>query len=248
MAEARLIASDTHFIPGETQEVGISFDIAKGWHLYGNGSNDTGYPPRVRVELPAGYTAGEIQWPAPHRKTAPGDILDHIYEKQVTLLLPVTVPLDAEPGSTAKVTVGLDWLVCREACIPESDTVSLALPVAQAGSARPRTAGEAARRMDRARERIPAEAGSELACTWDGATLVIEAAGASAMYFYPAADSPPTTDLTADGAATGGRMAVRFSEDGLVAPVRGVVEVVYPDRSPGFYHLRAPAPGPKASD
>ena len=70
-AEARLITADTHFIPGRTQDVGISFDIAEGWHLYGNGASDTGYAPQIRLELPPGFTAGEILWPAPHRKTWP---------------------------------------------------------------------------------------------------------------------------------------------------------------------------------
>ena len=115
--------------PGDTLILGVSFTIEKDWHLYGNAANDTGYPIHVTPKLPPGYVALDLLWPAPKRHISPGDILDHVYEERVTLLLPVVVPADARIGDRVELKAHLDWLVCRDLCLPESADVAVRLPV-----------------------------------------------------------------------------------------------------------------------
>ena len=51
-AFTRLIAETTMLSPGETCTLGVAFDIEPGWHLFWNGTNDTGYPISVSLDLP----------------------------------------------------------------------------------------------------------------------------------------------------------------------------------------------------
>src|SRR3954471_8284361 len=111
-----LVSERTALVPGETNWLGVQFDIQDGWHLYWNGQNDAGSPPEVTIELPAGYTKGDLLWPAPKRHISDGPILDHIYEKRVVLLLPVKAPADATPGTPVTLKVSATWIVCKSAC------------------------------------------------------------------------------------------------------------------------------------
>lgn len=135
--KARLISERVRLVPGQEAWLGVTFEIRPKWHLYWNGLNETGGPPEVALTLPAGFTAGKIVWPAPMRHVLGGDILDHIYEKRVTLLIPVRVPASAEPGSTARFQAALTWMVCEEVCVLGETSVSLGLPVGEPGAGDP---------------------------------------------------------------------------------------------------------------
>src|SRR4051812_22252125 len=87
-----LVSEKTAIIPGQVNWIGIQYEIADGWHLYWNGQNDAGSPMEVTPALPDGFTAGDLLWPAPKRHLSDGPLLDHVYEKRVVLLLPVTAP------------------------------------------------------------------------------------------------------------------------------------------------------------
>ena len=79
--------------------------------------------------LPAGWSAGEIQWPRPKRLPV-GPLMDYGYEKEVVLLSDVTAPKDAKVGETITLNARASWLVCSEVCVPEETDLSIALPVA----------------------------------------------------------------------------------------------------------------------
>ncbi len=51
--------------PGAALQVGLLFRLEPGWHIYWKNPGDSGQPPRLKWELPAGLTAGEIEWPSP---------------------------------------------------------------------------------------------------------------------------------------------------------------------------------------
>src|SRR5262245_51700008 len=85
-AKARLVSEFDALVPGKTAWLGVSFDLDPEWHLYWCGQSDSGAPIHVEFTLPAGYKGGDLVWPAPKRHLSPGDLLDHVYEKRVTLL------------------------------------------------------------------------------------------------------------------------------------------------------------------
>ncbi|MGH9729948.1 MAG: protein-disulfide reductase DsbD domain-containing protein [Candidatus Acidiferrales bacterium] len=126
------LLSDRHVIaPGERLYVGLRFQMEKGWHIYWLNPGDSGEPPRVQWQLPAGFHAGAIEWPAPEKLTAPS-IVDYGYENEVLLIAPLTVPATLKTGGSATVAAKVNWLVCREICIPGKGQVSLTLPVNKA--------------------------------------------------------------------------------------------------------------------
>ncbi|MGA9801801.1 MAG: protein-disulfide reductase DsbD domain-containing protein [Terriglobales bacterium] len=124
-----LIARNQWIAAGHTLDLGLRFQLEKGWHIYWVNPGDSGEPPRVEWQLPAGLTAGAIEWPAPRRLDT-GSIVDYGYEDRVLLI----VPLQAAPTLAAQQPVRLGaqvkLLVCsHEMCIPGKAELSLTLPI-----------------------------------------------------------------------------------------------------------------------
>lgn len=244
-ARVRLVSERTALVPGTTAMLGFAFDIDPGWHLYWNGRNDSGFPPEAKLTLPPGLEAGELQWPAPQRHVAPGDILDHIYEKRVTLLLPVRVSPDARPGERLRVRASLDWLVCEEACLPGSGEAELTLPVVETTAEASPSAD--ARLFEEARARLPRPRGEQpdvgplsMALTGgaSGAKFEARAENAEWMAFYPAEECSPATRAIAECEVKGNRLVVSL-DGGDEARAVGVLEVRIRGRaSPLFYEVR----------
>ena len=53
--------------PGGTQVVGLVFSIDEHWHVYWVNAGDSGEPPHIAWTLPAGISAGPMQFPIPER-------------------------------------------------------------------------------------------------------------------------------------------------------------------------------------
>ncbi|MFY9529220.1 MAG: protein-disulfide reductase DsbD domain-containing protein [Candidatus Acidiferrales bacterium] len=135
-AQAQLIAEDDALRPGHTAWVGLLFDLDKGWHIYWTNPGDSGEPPRVTWELPAGFRAGEIRWPTPIRLGG-GSIVDYGYEGRVLLMAPVETPANLKAGDTLDLAANVKWLVCNEICIPDKARLTLTVPTRRAQSSQP---------------------------------------------------------------------------------------------------------------
>lgn len=105
--------------------VGVLFRLDEGWHIYWKNPGDSGEPPKIEWQLPAGWTAGAIRWPRPI-VLGRGSIRDYGYEGQVLLM----TALDPKRPVAAPVEIGaaVKYLVCREICIPEKANLTLSLP------------------------------------------------------------------------------------------------------------------------
>lgn len=123
---AELIANVTAIEPGKPLRLGVRFVIDPGWHIYWKNSGDVGYATSVEWNLPEGFTAGPLQWPAPERMEA-DSLISYGYEGSVIL------SSEIEPPETLEGPVELgaraDWLMCRESCIPGGEDLTLSLPV-----------------------------------------------------------------------------------------------------------------------
>lgn len=103
--------------------VGIRLSHPDGWHSYWLNPGDAGLPTTVDWTLPDGLQPNPILWPAP-RQIALGNLINYGYTHEV--LLPV--PVDVAPSfNTATFDIGarIQWLACREVCIPESAALTL---------------------------------------------------------------------------------------------------------------------------
>jgi DsbC/DsbD-like thiol-disulfide interchange protein len=127
-----LVSENQWIAPGHTIHLGLRFQLEKGWHVYWVNPGDSGEPPRVKWQLPAGVTAGEIEWLTPQR-LGTASIVDFGYEDNVMLIVPLHAATGlAAPGrgaASAQLGAEVKVLVCREMCIPGKTQVLLTLPV-----------------------------------------------------------------------------------------------------------------------
>ena len=98
MVEASLISNRASAAPGETIYLALHQEITPGWHTYWRNPGDSGEPTRLALDLPEGWQAGDMIWPAPKTYTL-GPLVNYGYADEVTLPVPVTLPADAPSGT-----------------------------------------------------------------------------------------------------------------------------------------------------
>ena len=127
--KARLVTPVESVIPGDTLWFGLSLEITEGWNTYWKNAGSTGLPPSI--ELSDGKQSYEPELQFPVAKTKPfGDdvsLLTYGYTDAVLHPFRITVPLTA--SDQWSLSGEARWLVCRDICIPESQEVSISLPV-----------------------------------------------------------------------------------------------------------------------
>ena len=127
-----LIAEDQWIAAGRSFNLGLHFQLEKGWHIYWVNPGDSGEPPRVDWRLPMGVKAGAIEWPTPQRFQS-STIADYGYEDAVLLMVPVSVDARLQPQPSAEIEAEVKLLVCsHEMCIPGKAGLSLTLPMRRA--------------------------------------------------------------------------------------------------------------------
>ena len=123
-----LIAEQRSIQPRHKFWAGLHFQLEKHWHIYWINPGDSGEPPRVAWDLPQGFRAGPIAWPAPRRLENP-PLVDYGYEGDVLLMAPLDPPSRLSAGHTAELRATVKWLICSNICVPEQKQVALSLPI-----------------------------------------------------------------------------------------------------------------------
>ena len=128
-----MISEMTQIRARQTFWVGFHLKHPPGYHSYWKHPGVVGVATKITWQLPAGYTAGEIVWPAPQKvmmsiHPAQG------YRGETLLMVPITAP---ENLTTASVTLGakLDWMCCRQSCHP-AHAVPFSLTIASGPESR----------------------------------------------------------------------------------------------------------------
>ncbi len=112
----QLVFPNQNLNTGAPVNAGLYFKLESGWHVYWKNAGDSGEPPRIQWTLPTGITASAMQFPAPARLPL-GPLMDFGYENEV--LFPFTVQAAATTKTDSAILhAKVDWLVCREVCIP----------------------------------------------------------------------------------------------------------------------------------
>jgi thiol:disulfide interchange protein DsbD len=192
------LAVEGRAAPNATIWLAVAQKIRPHWHTYWRNPGDSGLPTTIDWALPAGVSAGAIQWPKPSRFDI-GPLVNLGFSDEAILLVPMTFGTDL-PRAPLVLQAKVDWLVCEEICIPEQATVAIDLATATPDPAL----------FERARAALPK--------SWPG-TIAIEAkaqslemtlrggpkAIAGKPYFFPdaqdAIDPTPWPNVTpgADG-------------------------------------------------
>lgn len=226
----RLIAdNESSVVSGGAGFLALTFDIEPDWHLYWHNPGDSGFPITWTLNAPPTLSLGPPQWPVPQRHLSPGDILDYIYEHDTTILIPFVASTDFKPGEPLTITAEVEWLVCREGCVPGGARTSLTIPTTPQPRERPESDDD--QRLEKAKRRLPQPITSEdsqwLTTEWRERSLLIKARGAQGVTFYPYA-SPQAVpiDLVRRGMTTGDTLEILYRPSIIKAErVRGVVEV-----------------------
>jgi thiol:disulfide interchange protein DsbD len=124
---AQLVANVLCVAPSRTFLLGVRFHMADTWHINWINPGDAGLAPSIAWTLPEGFEAGPVEWPAPRRYVV-GPLAIFGYDHEVLLVARIAVPdhIDAE---TIELRASVDWLACREACVPGDTSLVLSLPV-----------------------------------------------------------------------------------------------------------------------
>lgn len=186
-----LVAENSWIAPGQSSTLGLHFKMERGWHIYWVNPGDSGEPVRIAWQLPQGVTAGDIQWPAPHKMGA-STIVNYVYDGDVVLLIPMRAATSLTPTSQAKLGAMVRFLICSDQmCVPGKAQLSVELPVK---SQSPATDGSVQGMFAAARTRLPRSAPANWKVSVrevkDSFVVDITAGqGIAQAYFYPLAES-----------------------------------------------------------
>jgi thiol:disulfide interchange protein DsbD len=181
-----LAPGDRLYSGSRLNDAGLYFKLEPGWHIYWKNPGDAGQPPRIRWTLPKGITAGPMQFPAPRRLPL-GSLMDFGYENEVLFPLKLRVAQSVKPGPVS-LRATVDWLVCRESCIPGRAELEVRRSVGAGSPRLPYTPGPLFLRFFNQLPRpLPAKAHPVFQPTPEGFRLAIETGRQETMAaFFPA--------------------------------------------------------------
>ena len=174
-ARVDLISEREVATPGETVWIGAHFQLDPEWHIYWKNAGDAGLPPdflwKEETSL-APETFGSISWPVPHEiSVVEGEIMDYGYDDEVVLAFPVDIPADREDALRFSTTV--DYLICKDICIPESVDLELFMEVGE--TQKPDRQG--ARLIAEALSKVPPPFEGEARLSQEGGSWVLSLSG-----------------------------------------------------------------------
>jgi len=128
LVRAELISETLSVRPGSVVTVALRLEIAEDWHIYWKNPGDSGLPTRVEWILPDGVGASGMAWPAP-QIFEDDAALTYGYEGAVDLFVEIDVFCGFAGGPYLTIGARVEWLACRDGCIPGSSEVELVIPV-----------------------------------------------------------------------------------------------------------------------
>ncbi|MEO1221564.1 MAG: thioredoxin family protein [Pseudomonadota bacterium] len=110
---------------GETWMLALRFTpSAPEWHGYWANPGDAGLGMQLSLDLPDGWEVGEALYSVPKRLLI-AELMNHIYEGEYAVLVPVEVPEDAEIDGIPEVGGVVEYLACTdEICVPQGAVLS----------------------------------------------------------------------------------------------------------------------------
>jgi thiol:disulfide interchange protein DsbD len=136
-SKSSLVSEAKSISPGQTFSVAIALSHPQGWHSYYRNPGGIEESPSVSWKLPPGFSAGPIQWPAPH-VTEPAFQMDETQpeksytysDDQAFLITEITVPDDASLiGTSIRLKADAQWQICKDSCKNEKAQLEITLPV-----------------------------------------------------------------------------------------------------------------------
>jgi len=132
---------------GKPVQTGLRLVLDEGFHTYWSNPGEGGMKISVNWDLPAGWTAGELEHPLPERFDA-GGLANFGYKGSVVFPVKLTAP--AEAAGPVTLLAQVFWLNCDDnTCIPGEAALELTLEPG------PPTATAEAKEIDAALAQVP---------------------------------------------------------------------------------------------
>jgi thiol:disulfide interchange protein DsbD len=188
---------------GQLNYTGLYFKLEPGWHIYWLNAGDAGEPPHIHWTLPDGVTAGGMEFPAPKRLPL-GSLMDYGYEDEVLFPLKLRIADSARAGSVT-LHAKVDWLVCRDSCMPGSAELELQRNLDLGSHKTHKTVAESdplfKRFLNRLPRLLPASGKARFQSTKQGFLLAVETGQQeSSAAFFPSSpdiiDNPAPQKIT----------------------------------------------------
>ncbi|MBN8457777.1 MAG: hypothetical protein J0M04_08060 [Verrucomicrobia bacterium] len=109
-AKVSLLLESSTYKPGASIRAAIRMKYDDGWHGYWVNPGEGGMRTEAVWKLPAGWQAGDLEFPAPRRFES-GLLVSFGYEDEV--VLPVTIRPPSGADGTAELAVKVTWLACN---------------------------------------------------------------------------------------------------------------------------------------
>ncbi len=110
ISEVRSIGAGKSFL------LGLHLQHPPGSHTYWKNPGIVGLATTVEWDLPPGFTAGEIQWPAPE-VVKMASYAAQGYEGETLLMIPITAPA-VSSNKTVTLSARVSWMCCGKTCKP----------------------------------------------------------------------------------------------------------------------------------
>jgi len=149
--EGELVSEVKSIQPGKEFWIALRLKMDKNWHTYWKNPGDSGLATTVKWELPSGWKAQPLKWPYP-QKFKEAHLVTYGYEGEVFLLSKFWVPRSVRTGTSQRIKTRVEWLSCKEKCIPGRADLILELPV-QEGT--PKTDHRWEKSFAKARDLLP---------------------------------------------------------------------------------------------
>lgn len=220
-----LVSAGPAIAQGGQQTVGFVFSMENGWHVYWRNAGFAGFPPKVKWTLPNGLSAGPLQFAAPERLPLESTV-DYGYEDSIAY--PVAISADpkakADKAGNVHLLASLNWLVCKETCVPGKADLGLDLKLVPAGTPvshegeQVGSLGSALKQMPK-----PLPPGYSFSAGSNGKDLVLTAKlgnEAKDAEFYPIDQDmiADTSDQPVDATADGARIYMERAQGAKTAP------------------------------
>ncbi|MFC0590443.1 protein-disulfide reductase DsbD family protein [Novosphingobium aquiterrae] len=132
------VVAESAVEPGKSVTIAVLMRPEPGWHGYWANPGDAGLGMEIDWSLPPGVKAGALRYPVPDTLLIAG-LMNHVFEHDYAVLVDLTVPAAARPGTVLPIKGKARWLACTDKiCVPESGDLATTVTVGATGVRDPR--------------------------------------------------------------------------------------------------------------
>jgi thiol:disulfide interchange protein DsbD len=126
---ADIVSSSLDVIPGTDFDIAVRLRHEFGWHTYWINPGTTGKPTTIKWATPQEWEIQSLGWPAPDMEQK-GPIASFVYSGQILLPFKVKVPIGEKLNQSKKISAHVEWLACKDICIPGQADISFSVNIA----------------------------------------------------------------------------------------------------------------------